>query len=62
MDCIDCHNRPTHTFEMPDNAVDEQMSVGHISPALPFIKKKAIELLKAEYPTATRQSSASLAE
>jgi len=27
------------------------MSVGHISPALPFIKKKAIELLKANYPT-----------
>jgi nitrate/TMAO reductase-like tetraheme cytochrome c subunit len=51
MDCIDCHNRPTHTFEMPDNAVDEQMSVGHISPALPFIKKKAIELLKADYAT-----------
>ncbi|MGB7438463.1 MAG: NapC/NirT family cytochrome c [Candidatus Acidiferrum sp.] len=51
MDCIDCHNRPTHTFEMPENAVDEQMSVGRISPALPFVKKKAIELLKADYPT-----------
>ena len=51
MDCIDCHNRPTHTFEMPENAIDEQMSVGRIGPGLPFIKKKAIELLKVDYPT-----------
>jgi nitrate/TMAO reductase-like tetraheme cytochrome c subunit len=51
MDCIDCHNRPTHTFELPENAVDKQMSVGRISPQLPFIKKKAVELLKVDYPT-----------
>jgi hypothetical protein len=22
MDCVDCHNRPTHTFDLPENAVD----------------------------------------
>jgi NapC/NirT cytochrome c family, N-terminal region len=51
MDCVDCHNRPTHTFELPENAVDKQMSLGRISPELPFIKKKAVELLKVNYPT-----------
>jgi nitrate/TMAO reductase-like tetraheme cytochrome c subunit len=50
MDCIDCHNRPTHAFELPENAVDLRMSRGIISPELPFIRKKAVELLKADYP------------
>lgn len=49
MDCMDCHNRPAHTFEMPERAVDQVMSLGLISVDLPFIKKKATELLKAEY-------------
>jgi nitrate/TMAO reductase-like tetraheme cytochrome c subunit len=50
MDCIDCHNRPTHAFELPENAVDLRMSRGLISPELPYIRKKAVELLKANYP------------
>src|SRR5215468_763493 len=49
MDCIDCHNRPTHAFELPENAVDQRMSRGLVSPELPFIRKKAVELLKASY-------------
>jgi len=58
MDCIDCHNRPTHAFELPANAVDQRMSRGLVSPELPYIHKKAVELLKADYPdrdTAQRQ-------
>ncbi|HUK54329.1 MAG TPA: NapC/NirT family cytochrome c [Candidatus Binatia bacterium] len=54
MDCVDCHNRPTHTFEMPDSAVDKRMATGNISPELPYVKKKAVELLKAEYPDRER--------
>ncbi len=49
MDCVDCHNRPTHAFQLPERAVDLQMSEGRISPELPFIKKKAVEVLHAEY-------------
>src|ERR1700686_1927947 len=49
MDCVDCHNRPTHAFDLPENAVDKQMSLGHISPELPYIRKKAIEVLKGNY-------------
>jgi cytochrome c1 len=51
MDCVDCHNRPTHVFELPENAVDKQMSLGRISPDLPYIRKKAVEVLKVNYPT-----------
>jgi NapC/NirT cytochrome c family, N-terminal region len=49
MDCVDCHNRPTHAFDLPENAVNRQMAAGLISPELPFIRKKAVELLKANY-------------
>ena len=49
MECADCHNRPTHTFELPERAVDETMGLGRISPTLPFIKRRALELLKANY-------------
>jgi NapC/NirT cytochrome c family, N-terminal region len=50
MDCMDCHNRPTHTFQLPERAVDQAMSDGRISAALPFIKKKTVEILRASYP------------
>ncbi len=50
MDCVDCHNRPTHAFEMPERALDRAMASGGISRELPFVKKKAVELLRAEYP------------
>jgi hypothetical protein len=50
MDCVDCHNRPTHAFELPESAVNKQMAAGFISPELPFIRKKSVELLKADYP------------
>ena len=63
MQCVDCHNRPTHTFELPERAVDRAMALGQISPTLPFIKKKAVELLKANYSSneeATRVIPASL--
>jgi NapC/NirT cytochrome c family, N-terminal region len=51
MDCVDCHNRPTHAFDLPENAVDKQMSIGRISPELPYIRKKAVEVLKVNYPS-----------
>jgi len=49
MDCMDCHNRPSHTFQIPERAVDQAIRSGEISAALPFAKKKSVELLKQEY-------------
>lgn len=51
MDCMDCHNRPTHTFEIPERAVNRAMSIGEISTALPFAKKESVEILKQTYST-----------
>ena len=51
MQCVDCHNRPAHTFESPERGVDNALVLGDISASLPFIKKESVELLKAEYST-----------
>ena len=51
MDCIDCHNRPTHRYELPDRALDAAISSGAIPPTLPFIRKQGLDILKAAYKT-----------
>ena len=51
MDCMDCHNRPTHAFQLPEQAVDEALDSGRIDASLPFVKKKAVEFLKDSYET-----------
>jgi hypothetical protein len=49
MDCMDCHNRPSHTFKLPERAVDEAMFGGDLSADLPFAHKKSVEILRKEY-------------
>lgn len=51
MDCMDCHNRPSHAFQMPEAAVDTAMQAGTISPKLPFAKKESVAIIKAGYQT-----------
>src|SRR5579871_225273 len=51
MQCVDCHNRPTHAFDLPDRAMDKAMALGNIAVNLPYIKKKGVELLKVNYNT-----------
>ncbi len=51
MDCIDCHNRPTHIFLSPDEALDRKLAGGAIPRYLPFIKKQAMEAITREYPS-----------
>lgn len=63
MDCMDCHNRPTHIFQAPERALDLALTQGSISPQLPFIKKQALEALRREYSdraTARREIAAAL--
>ncbi len=51
MDCMDCHNRPSHVFYLPERALDREMAAGRIDASLPFIHKVGVELLKKNYPT-----------
>jgi hypothetical protein len=49
LDCMDCHNRPTHQILPPDRAVNMSMDAGRLDPNLPFIKKVAVEALTLPY-------------
>ncbi len=50
MDCMTCHNRDSHPFPSPDDALDDAMARGVISPAIPYIKKYAIAVMDRRYP------------
>ncbi|HVT44585.1 MAG TPA: NapC/NirT family cytochrome c [Thermoanaerobaculia bacterium] len=49
MDCVSCHNRPTHIYVPPDRSVDRALLAGTISTSLPYIKQQAVETLSKEY-------------
>jgi formate-dependent nitrite reductase cytochrome c552 subunit len=51
MDCMDCHTRPSHSFDLPEPAVNGAMARGFIPPALPFAKKHSMEILQTTYST-----------
>jgi hypothetical protein len=50
IDCMDCHNRPTHLIPPADVAVDRAMNDRAIPRDLPWIKKVAVDSLLQEYP------------
>ncbi|NNE10204.1 MAG: cytochrome C [Gemmatimonadetes bacterium] len=51
MDCVDCHNRPSHIFHSPDYAVDLALLTGGIPRDLPSIKAVAVEAMTGKYET-----------
>ncbi len=52
MDCVDCHNRPTHFYPSPDRSVDRAISAGKLDPALPYLKQQAVTILAKDYKSA----------
>ena len=51
MDCVDCHNRPTHIYVPPDKSVDEAITAHRISIDLPYSKQQGVQVLTASYKT-----------
>jgi hypothetical protein len=51
MDCVDCHNRPTHIYVPPDLSVDQSLLAHRLDPALPYVKQQAVMALTADYKT-----------
>jgi hypothetical protein len=52
MDCLDCHNRPAHTFgTTAERAVDEAIGGGLIDARIPFIRREAVRALRTLYPS-----------
>ena len=51
MDCVDCHNRPSHMFAAsPERAIDAAIAQGLIPRGVPFIRREAVAALKVAYP------------
>ncbi len=61
MDCIDCHNRPTHVYLPPDRAVDQALAANRINPSLPFAKQQGVQVLSASYKS-TAEAQAAIAQ
>lgn len=50
MDCMDCHNRPAHTFAPnAERAVDMAIATGVLPRTLPFARREAVAAVKDEY-------------
>jgi hypothetical protein len=59
MDCIDCHNAAAHRISpTAEQAVNRAMAAGRISPALPFVRREAVRLLKSDYSDEADASAA----
>ena len=49
MDCVDCHNRPTHQFRTAEWELDEALVDGRIDRGLPFIRREGLKALNGAY-------------
>jgi nitrate/TMAO reductase-like tetraheme cytochrome c subunit len=49
MDCVDCHNRPTHIYVPPDLSIDNSLLARRLDATLPFLKQQSVAALTATY-------------
>lgn len=62
MDCVDCHNRPSHKFYSPQFEVDRALQDGLIDRSLPFVKREAVRIIDTQFPSHDEARSAISAE
>ncbi|MBD3222167.1 cytochrome C [bacterium] len=51
MDCLDCHNRPTHIYHLPHRAMDMALSTGTLDADVPWLRKEGERVLREVTPT-----------
>jgi len=61
MDCIDCHNRPSHIYRDPSTFINIAMAAGDVDASLPMIKQVAVEACVEEYQS-TEEAMQSIAK
>jgi hypothetical protein len=49
MDCVDCHNRPSHIYAPANSEVDRVINEGLVDRSLPFVKREGLRIIDAEY-------------
>jgi nitrate/TMAO reductase-like tetraheme cytochrome c subunit len=57
MDCIDCHNRPSHSYRPPAFFVNDAITGGEIPHELPGIKSLAMGICAEEFTSSDSASS-----
>jgi Ni/Fe-hydrogenase b-type cytochrome subunit len=57
MDCVDCHNRPSHRLTAPDESLDTALADGRVDRSLPFIKQQGVAALTASYTSRDEAAS-----
>lgn len=58
MDCMDCHNRPSHRYLSPEKALNQAMALNRIDPSIPWIKTNAMYVLTGKYETEAEATNA----
>jgi hypothetical protein len=51
MDCMDCHNRPSHIFYPPGPALDRAFASKLLDPSVPYLKREGVRVLSESYKT-----------
>jgi len=49
MDCVDCHNRPSHIYKPAASEVDRVIREGRVDRSLPFVRREGLRIVDAEY-------------
>ncbi|MFW2367450.1 MAG: NapC/NirT family cytochrome c [Desulforhopalus sp.] len=49
MDCVDCHNRPTHVYDELEEKIDFGLHSKKVDPTIPGIREDSLTVLQKEY-------------
>jgi NapC/NirT cytochrome c family protein len=49
MDCVDCHNRPTHVHRQADDELDQAIERHTIDGTLPYVHREGLRLLREDH-------------
>jgi hypothetical protein len=49
MDCIDCHNRPSHRYNPPAHLANHALASGEVSKTIPGIKGIMVDAMEQDY-------------
>jgi len=51
MDCMDCHNRPSHSYKSANVYMNNALISGIVPEELPYIKRTSMKILGNQFPT-----------
>jgi len=58
MECVDCHNRPTHVYRTADEELDDMFNLRPELQSVPYLKKASGEVLARRFDDAAIQGKA----